>query len=587
MAPTGTEGSGVTRALRRALAAVLVLGILLAGGLLILALPSSYSDFIPIFYVAVFLLFLSAGVLAWWRRPVNGMGALIVLGGFAVYGAALVNTSVVLFQVVGVMLATAILAVIVHLLHAFPSGRIRGPISRTTVIVGYVVALVLQAPLYLFGPLGDGPPLIDLPLALSVGLALQRVLGTAVMIATAVLLVSRLRRADRTHRRVLLPLFSYGVVAILLVVALPNLPAPIALPPVERVLLQLAVIGGVPIAFMVAVLYGGFARTRALEELASWIGAAPDDADALQGALARTLGDASVQLLYPTKSAARAAAADVQLVDGHGRAAASRGPGRAAVEVTRGDHVVAVITYDPRLIADESEVKRAGRIITLTVERQRLTAQLSASERALRRSRRRLVAASDNERRRIARDLHDGVQAQLVLLAVDAHQLARDTDRNELAHVGAMKLRERVDAAADDLRALVHAVMPAGLLERGLVAAIEDLVDRMPILTTSVLTEPVGDLPAAVESTAYFVVAESLANTIKYSGASSSMVTLTRGEGILRIEISDDGVGGARVRDGRGLRGMIDRVEALDGTLDLSSPPGEGTRIDVELPCES
>ena len=587
MAPTGTEGSGLARALRHALAAILALGILLAGGLLILALPSPFSDFIPIVYVAVFLLFLGAGVLAWWRRPVNGMGALIVLGGFAVYGAALVNTSVVLFEVVGVMLATTILAVIVHLLHAFPSGKLCGPISRTTVIVGYVVALVLQAPLYLFGPLGDRPPLIDLPLAHRVGLALQRVLGTAVMIATAVLLVSRLRRADRTHRRGLLPLFSYGVVAILLVVALPNLPAPIALPPVERVLLQLAVIGGVPIAFMVAVLYGGFARTRALEELASWIGAAPDDADALQVALARTLGDASVQLLYPTKSAARAAAADVQLVDGHGRAAASRGPGRAAVEVTRGDYVVAVITYDPRLIADESEVKRAGRIITLTVERQRLTAQLSASERALRRSRRRLVAASDNERRRIARDLHDGVQAQLVLLAVDAHQLARDTDRNELAHVGAMKLRERVDAAADDLRALVHAVMPAALLERGLVAAIEDLVDRMPILTTSVLNEPVGDLPAAVESTAYFVVAESLANTIKYSGASSSMVTLTRGEGILRIEISDDGVGGARVRDGRGLRGMIDRVEALDGTLDLSSPPGEGTRIDVELPCES
>ena len=150
-----------------------------------------------------------AGVFAWWRRPSNGLGALLVLGGIALTLGEANSSTIVAVAAVGVVFATAILAVVVHLLHAFPSGRIRGRASRITVIAGYVVAIGMQIPLYAFNPAAEGLPVFiaDRPDLVAVGDVVQEVSGTLVMIATTVILAGRLRRAKPYQRRVLIPLF--------------------------------------------------------------------------------------------------------------------------------------------------------------------------------------------------------------------------------------------------------------------------------------------------------------------------------------------------------------------------------------------
>ncbi len=127
--------------------------------------------------------------------------------------------------------------------------------------------------------------------------------------------------------------------------------------------------------------------------------------------------------------------------------------------------------------------------------------------------------------------------------------------------------------------------MPAGLIERGLCAATEDLVDHLPIPTELRMTITDRSLPAAVENTAYFVVAEALTNALKHARPSALSVLLDRVDGHLRVEIEDDGRGGASIGVGSGLRGLVDRVDTLGGTLEVISPLGAGTRIVAELPC--
>jgi len=543
----------------------------MAGLFLSISLPSLYSDAVPWVFIVTFGLFLGAGAIAWWRRPTNAMGALLVFASFCVYAGSLGNARPPLLQAIGAVFATTILAATVHLLHAFPSGRLQGRASRFTVLAAYLVAPVLHALLYLAvaGPLG--PPLLNAPWLAAVGHPVEIIAGVAIMIATSVIMIVRLRRAGSQHRRVLLPLFGYGIISILLVSTIPSIFHTFELSELARLFLQLGLIAGIPIAFAVAILKGGFAGTRALEELATWIGTGPLGGDAIERALADVLGDGT------------------ELVGADGVPVASLSPpdDRAMVEITLGGETIAEIFYDPRLVDGEAEVRRAAGVVAIAVERERLLAQLRAIENRLRRSRRHIVAASEDERRRIARDFHDGIQVQLVLLAVDAQELAMAAPVDSAERDGILRLRLAIDQASDELRALVHTVMPATLVERGLATAIEDLADRMPMPTITEIDPLARRLPTTVESTAYFVVAEVLTNTVKYAHAHRATVHLTVSQGILRIDVSDDGIGGAAPRDGSGLDGIADRVDALDGHFDLDSPPGGGTVIRVQLPCGS
>jgi signal transduction histidine kinase len=246
---------------------------------------------------------------------------------------------------------------------------------------------------------------------------------------------------------------------------------------------------------------------------------------------------------------------------------------------------VGAISYDTRIIADPTPVRRAGDVLAIAVDRERLTAQLLASNEALMQSRVRLIEAADRERSRIAQDLHDGIQVQLVLLALAAQTIANSSEATARTSEASADLRRGIDEAAADLRRLVHNVLPSSLTERGLTAATEDLVDRLSI--PAILESEIEDssISATTTHTAYFIVAEALTNAVKHSGASSVRVRLSGDPRNLRIDIRDNGVGGVTMNDGAGLRGLTDRVDVLGGTLTVDSPRNHGTRLVVNLPC--
>ena len=202
----------------------------------------------------------------------------------------------------------------------------------------------------------------------------------------------------------------------------------------------------------------------------------------------------------------------------------------------------------------------------------------------LRRSRARLVEASDIERRRLERNLHDGAQQRLVSLSLMLRLAqARVNDDPEQA-VGLLgQASDELAQALEELRELARGIHPAVLSDRGLGAALEALVSRTPLPVELELLD--DRLPEPIEAAAYYVVSEALANVAKYAEASAVAVSIASVNGHAVVEIRDDGVGGADPGKGSGLRGLVDRVEALDGRLVVVSPPGEGTRIRVEIPC--
>jgi signal transduction histidine kinase len=214
----------------------------------------------------------------------------------------------------------------------------------------------------------------------------------------------------------------------------------------------------------------------------------------------------------------------------------------------------------------------------------RLQRQVEVQLDAVRASRARIVAAGDNERRRVERDLHDGAQQRLVSLALELQVASR-----ALGDSGDPDVRRSLERATDEakaalaeLRDLALGIHPLILTESGLGAAVESLADR-----TSVDVEvDIGPerYPPAVEGAAYFVISEALTNVTKYAKATRATVRARGLDDQLSIEIDDDGIGGADPRRGTGLRGLADRLAALDGTISVVSPAGEGTRICARIP---
>ena len=207
-------------------------------------------------------------------------------------------------------------------------------------------------------------------------------------------------------------------------------------------------------------------------------------------------------------------------------------------------------------------------------------------EEEVRASRTRIVQAADDARRAIERNLHDGAQQSLVTLALTLRlaQTRLESDPAEAARL-LESSREDLGRALEELRELARGIHPAVLTERGLAAAIESLAVRSSVpVDVHCLTEP---LPGPVEAAAYYTVAEALTNVAKYADASSATVEIRRESDRVLVEVADDGVGGAGAGGGSGLRGLADRIAALDGTFEVESPPGEGTRVRAGIPLGS
>jgi len=216
-----------------------------------------------------------------------------------------------------------------------------------------------------------------------------------------------------------------------------------------------------------------------------------------------------------------------------------------------------------------------------------LDAELRERLEELRASRARLVEAGDAERRRLERDLHDGAQARLVslsmLLAGARIRAKGDADLEGLLD----QARDELQTSLAELRELARGIHPAVLTDRGLEPALRALAERAPVPVDLRADTEAERLPGPVEAAAYFVVSEALQNVAKYAHATGASVTVRRSRGRVVVDIADDGVGGADAARGSGLRGLADRVAALDGTIAVDSPPGRGTRLRAEIPVNA
>jgi signal transduction histidine kinase len=225
----------------------------------------------------------------------------------------------------------------------------------------------------------------------------------------------------------------------------------------------------------------------------------------------------------------------------------------------------------------EHRVAAFAELVAYAIENAETRDELAAS-------RARLVEAADVARRRIERDLHDGAQQRLVAAALELTLLEKRLKRDpEGARAHLSRAREELASGLADLRDLARGIHPTVLTERGLPAALAALVQRAPV-PVELHAEVPERLDAAIEAAAYFLVSEAVTNVAKHAAADRIDVEVTINRGTLLATIADDGIGGADPERGSGLRGLIDRVEAVGGRLDVTSAPGDGTRLCAQLP---
>jgi signal transduction histidine kinase len=298
----------------------------------------------------------------------------------------------------------------------------------------------------------------------------------------------------------------------------------------------------------------------------------------LRDAFARALGDSSLKLAYwlpAFESYADLDGAPVEL---------PRKDPRGTTLIDREGERVAALLHDPALHDEPELLDAVTAAAGIALENGRLHAELRARLDELRGSRARIVEAGQRERQRLERNLHDGAQHRLVALSLRLSLLEEELAGHRSATGQLEQARHELDASLDELREIAQGIHPAVVTGHGLDVALEQLVARAAV-PVRLRVEVGGRLPEAIEVAAYYLISESLVNIGKYAHASSATVEVTRANGELRVEVVDDGIGGADTERGSGLRGLADRVEALGGRLRVWSPRGGGTRLRAEIPC--
>jgi signal transduction histidine kinase len=299
----------------------------------------------------------------------------------------------------------------------------------------------------------------------------------------------------------------------------------------------------------------------------------------LRDALARALGDPSLSVGYwlPEQDA---------YVDTSGRRfdLPSAGENRRVTRIDRDGQPLVALVHDPGVLEDAGLVEAVAAAARLAAVNARLQADVRAQVDEVAASRRRLIHAGDEERRRLEERLRGGAERRLsaVLDRLDHVLEGRHPDEETMAKVG--RAQSQLAQTLSELRELAAGLHPRELALGGLPGALASLAERSPVAVR--VTAPPERLPAEIEATLYFVCSEALANVAKYASASCVDVGVTVIDARARLDIEDDGVGGADPARGTGLRGLADRVEALGGSFTVESPPGGGTHLSAELPLD-
>jgi signal transduction histidine kinase len=403
----------------------------------------------------------------------------------------------------------------------------------------------------------------------------------SVIVVSSILLVGRLLAAwvgaSAPVRRQMFPVLA-GAAAILLgSLSTILFKFGISLEPFSWLMLVTHI--AIPIAVLTVVLRERMARA-AVADLVVELGETPTPGR-LRDALAHALGDDELSVAYWSP-------ADGAFVDTSGAAVElpAEGSGRAVTVLERHGRPQAAIIHDAILLDDPGLIASVVSALRLAVENDRLAAEVEAQLDEVRASRARIVAAGDAERQRVERDLHDGAQQRLVsvALALRLAQARLGEGADASVRTTLQQAADEAKAALAELRELARGIHPQILTEAGLPAAVESLAARS-VVDVTVDVGPGQRYPAAVEAAAYFVVSEALANVAKYAGASRAHVRTAWRNDELTVEISDDGVGGADPLSGSGLRGLADRLSVIDGTLEVISPNGGGTRLLARIPA--
>jgi signal transduction histidine kinase len=545
--------------------------------------------------VAAAWAFLIAGVVAWSRRPSNRLGPLMLMTGFALLLRQYRYSHDALAFTVFFLIGEVSYAMVAHVALAYPSGRVGDRAERAFVRAAYAATLAFPFAILLFynaalplrylgRPPRDNLILVHADADLVDSLQKAFVVFTWGVLAALfiALVVRKLVRATPRARRTLAPLVIAALIAGLRAVW--ECIFTFVTPPPTAVLeelfwWQIAALTAFPIAILAWLLRARLARAS-VGDLVVELEETPPEG--LRDALARALNDRTLEVAFWLRERQ-------EFVDENGvPVTLPEDTTRRAVTLLEhdGDRYAALI-HDPTLRDEPRLVEAAAAAARMALENARLQAEVRAQLARVSESRSRIVAAADEQRRRIERDLHDGAQQRLVALALELRNAQRrlgtevdpEVERILVAAVDDLQL------AVAELRELARGIYPRILTEDGLAAALESLAVRMPVPVKVTASEE--RLPPELEAAAYFLACEALTNAVKYANASSVEIRAARDNGSLVIEVVDDGVGGADPADGSGLTGLAERLEAHGGSLRVESGNGLGTRVVGELPCGS
>ena len=580
-----------TRRLERAPAWPIGLGIALtavAMGLVAEHLAHSWEQpaWIPFADLAVGWLMVGCGLIAATARPDQPAGRRLVLAGFLWFVGTFMGADNETVRGLGFAFWGYHDLVLIWLALSYPG---RAPLDRVArgalVVAAVLYAVQTVSRLAMAAPGAFGVTIVDPVAADQVVLRID-VARAAAIVACGIVAIVLLVRSSPAQRRVSGLVLAAGAAsalaggwtawyALTTLGLVPELSQDLSIP-LAWVFNVVRVV--VPLAILVGILRGQAARSAIVSAVAR-VGERPT-AESLRGALATAFGDDRLRILtwdsptgtYRGDNTAPLTAAEVDAADGTGDLA----------PVNDGSERLAVIAFGRGRPDDPALVEAGVAVTRLYVANERLSAQIQEQLDDVRASRARIVEAADVERRRIERDLHDGLQQRMVALAMDLSAAERgEVDQAVALHRGSAE----VLALLADVRELARGIHPAVLTEAGLGAAIRAAADRSPVPAEVTLELSGAGTPAA-QATAYFVVSEALANVAKHAGdrATAVWVTATDDAGRLAVTIEDDGPGGADP-GGHGLAGLADRVAALGGRFAVGPRAGGGTRVIAEIPA--
>ena len=493
--------------------------------------------------------FIGCGLIGWGRRPESRTGPLMAATGFTWFVGNFAQVGVAAVAWAAAHLVYLYRGPLVQLVLAYPSGRPGSRLVRGAVAVGYAAAVTT-----IWG--SEAATIVLAGLLLGV---CAREYGRAVGRARRARLIALQAAAG-------LSLVLAGIAAARLLLPSGEVGRPTLLI-YEAALCVLA--GGLLAGLLVAPW-----RQTAVADLVVELGEARSGT--VRGQLSRALGDPSLEIGYwlPDRAV---------FIDTEGRVLAlpDAGSGRSVTVVEREGQPVAALIHDPAVLEDPGLLEAVTSAAQLAAANTRLRAEVQARVEELAASRRRILEAGDEERRRLEHRLHEGAEAQLGKLAGTLRRgqgsASGEQTRSQIAHA-----EEQLGGTREELGRLAQGLHPRVLAEHGLADALAVLAKDLPLPVEIKVTG--NQLPPPVAAAAYFVCAEALTNTAKHAAAARVTVAVTASEGRVRVEIADDGVGEADPARGSGLRGLADRVATLGGTLQVQSVPGRGTRLAADIP---